>query len=324
MITKTRDRIVLYLKQHRETTAHELRNFLGIGGPALFRQLKKLQNEGVITKIGKPPKVFYFLKQAVPSESTTVLKPIVRRILNENFFFITPLGEMKEGVDGFIYWCTKHTLPVAKTAEEYQRTLTKYDAHKKDGLINGLPKLKKTFPEVYLDELYYLDFYSIERFGKTKLGSLLLYAKQSQSTVLMQQLFALTIPKIQYLIEREDIEAVGFVPPTVQRTVQFQKELEKNLNLNVPRLTITKATGMIPVPQKTLNKLPDRVENAGSTIFIEYVPDVKRILLIDDAVGSGASLNETARKIKEKFPKVQVVGVAVTGSFKGFDVLNEV
>ena len=51
-----------------------------------------------------------------------------------------------------------------------------------------MSKLKKTYDQVFLDDLYYLDFYSIDRFGKTKLGQLLLYAKQSQEIVLMNEL----------------------------------------------------------------------------------------------------------------------------------------
>ena len=49
------------------------------------------------------------------------------------------------------------------------------------------------------------------------------------------------------------------------------------------------------------------------------------ILLIDDAVGSGATLNETARKIKSKgLISGKIIGLAITGSFKGFDVISEV
>jgi predicted amidophosphoribosyltransferase len=49
-----------------------------------------------------------------------------------------------------------------------------------------------------------------------------------------------------------------------------------------------------------------------------------RILLIDDAVGSGATLNETAAQIKEKGIAKEVIGFSITGSFKGFDVISEV
>ena len=49
------------------------------------------------------------------------------------------------------------------------------------------------------------------------------------------------------------------------------------------------------------------------------------ILLIDDAVGSGATLNETAAQIKrKKLCHGKIIGLAVVGSFKGFDVISEV
>lgn len=49
------------------------------------------------------------------------------------------------------------------------------------------------------------------------------------------------------------------------------------------------------------------------------------ILLIDDAVGSGSTLNETAKQIREKgVCDGKIIGLAITGSFKGFDVISEV
>ncbi len=90
-------------------------------------------------------------------------------------------------------------------------------------------------------------------------------------------------------------------------------------------MNIVKATGSVPVAQKTLSKLEDRVENARNTIFIRGNLQYENILLIDDAIGSGSTLNETAKKLKEKdLVKNKVIGLALTGSFKGFDVLNEV
>jgi len=324
MTTDTKNRILTYLAEHPQATPHELQGYLGIGAPALFRQLKTLLSEGRIGKAGSAPKVFYFLQETKDQNTTISLDPALAKTIQENFFTITPLGQIGEGVEGFIAWCTQHKLPTAKTAQEYSKTLNKYAAFRKKGVINGLAKFKDTFPEVYLDTIYYLDFYSIERFGKTKLGNLLLYAKQSQSPLLMRQLFALIIPRIKRLMDEKAIDAVGFIPPTIQRNLQFQKELEKSLALTIPKLTITKASGGIMVAQKTLSKLQDRIENARSTLFVENVPPAKKVLLIDDAVGSGASLNEVARKIKQQRPGVQVIGLAITGSFKGFDVLNEV
>jgi predicted amidophosphoribosyltransferase len=80
------------------------------------------------------------------------------------------------------------------------------------------------------------------------------------------------------------------------------------------------------VAQKTLEKLEQRIVNARETIFVkDIVLPFKNILLIDDAVGSGASLNETAKKLKPLLPPSgKIFGFAITGSYKGFDVIREV
>lgn len=125
-------------------------------------------------------------------------------------------------------------------------------------------------------------------------------------------------------IAKNNISAIGFIPPTIKREVQFMRELEKNLNTNLPVLKITKIKTEIIVPQKTLTKLSDRIINAANTIYIEDRRSFSTVLLIDDAVGSGATLNETARKLKENKSAKKVYGIAIAGSYKGFDVISEV
>ncbi|NCF75445.1 MAG: hypothetical protein GWO87_03090 [Xanthomonadaceae bacterium] len=169
-----------------------------------------------------------------------------------------------------------------------------------------------------------MDFYSIERFGKTKLGQLLLYAKQSQNKRLIKELVDDMRPLVKKIIKKFKIDGVGFIPPTVKREVQFMNELRKKLNLNIRKITITKIKTDIIIPQKTLNKLNDRIENAKKTFVAEETGNFKTILLIDDAVGSGATLNEIAKKIKDKGIAEKVIGLAITGSYKGFDVISEV
>jgi predicted amidophosphoribosyltransferase len=51
---------------------------------------------------------------------------------------------------------------------------------------------------------------------------------------------------------------------------------------------------------------------------------LKKVLLIDDAVGSGATLNQIAEKIKIKSISKSVYGLAVVGSFKGLDVITDI
>ena len=74
--------------------------------------------------------------------------------------------------------------------------------------------------------------------------------------------------KIEDVIKTHKIDAVCFIPPTVKREVQFMKELERNLNLQIKTISVVKIKTPVIVPQKTLNKLEDRIENAGKTIVI--------------------------------------------------------
>ena len=76
--------------------------------------------------------------------------------------------------------------------------------------------------------------------------------------------------------------------------------------------------------QKALTKINDRIINAQASIVVDEKRNFKTILLIDDAIGSGATMNETACKIKLKKVALRVVGYSVVGSYKGFEVINEV
>lgn len=325
MNKKTRDKIIDYIKEKKQVSPKELSDYLEISDRAIRKQLKKLFEKEIIEKFGNPPKVFYSLKHDQIKEKETRIDETIENIINERYLLITPSGEEKEGLKGFIHFCTKHNLPIEKTAKEYFHTLQKYDAYVKDSLINGMYKMKSTFEKVYLDDLYYLDFYSIERFGKTKLGQLLLYAKQSQNKVYIKKLINFIRQKIEKIVKRSKIDGIGFIPPTVKREIQLIKELERNIILRAKNLSIVKIKTPIIVPQKTLNKLSDRIENAKTTFVVAENNIFKNILLVDDAVGSGATLNEIAKKIRDrKICTGKIIGLAIVGSFKGFDVISEV
>lgn len=321
----TEEKIIQYIKEKGQATGKELSDFLGITDRAVRKQTSKLYLQGYLYKTGRPPKVFYSIKEETKKSKNNFIKEGIKKIIDENYLIITPAGEIKNGLDGFSYWCDKNNLPIEKTAEEYVKTLEKYNSWKKDGLINGTEKLKNAFKDVGLDRMFYLDFYAIERFGKTKLGQLLLYAKQSQDKKLIKKISEEARGHILRLIEKYHIDAVSFIPPTVKREVQFIKELKNSLSLPLMEINLVKAKTEVSVPQKTLSKLEDRIENARKSIFVNDKKTCKNILLIDDAVGSGATLNETALQIKRmKVCSGKIIGLAITGSYKGFDVISEV
>lgn len=322
----TTQKILNYITKNNQASGRELTEYLGTISPrAVRKQLKNLLDKKLIDKTGRPPKVYYSLADKKWPSMPIQTSPETFQIIEERYLFISPSGEAKYGWEGFTLWCEKTKQDPIKTAREYIATLKKYDKFRKGDLINGIEKIKHTFDTVYLDKLFYLDFYSIERFGKTKLGQMLLYAKQSQNKALIRKVMGEIQQKIKMVVREYKIDGVLFIPPTVKREVQFMKELENGLHLPVKTLTVAKVKTEIAVPQKTLNKLEDRVENAKRTIVVEDTGSYTNILIIDDAVGSGSTLNQTAAQIKRKrLCSGKVIGLAITGSFKGFDVISEV
>jgi predicted amidophosphoribosyltransferase len=131
-------------------------------------------------------------------------------------------------------------------------------------------------------------------------------------------------PRISQFLQIMEVDAIGFVPPTIRREVQLMKFMQTQLNLPLPVVEIRKVSGIIPVPQKSLSKLDERIRNAENTFAVTERRVFKHVLLIDDAVGSGSTLNQIAGKIKLKGLAQKVTGLAVVGSFKGFDVITDI
>ena len=92
----------------------------------------------------------------------------------------------------------------------------------------------------------------------------------------------------------------------------------------MPKIKIQKIIGLIPIPQKSLSKLQERINNANHSFSIQSEVNFKNLLLIDDAVGSGTTMNEIAGKIKWLNQNIHITGLAIVGSFKGFDVITDV
>lgn len=325
MKRKTSEKIIEYIKENEQASGAELSEFLNISDRGIRKQLKELLEKDFVYKVGKPPKVFYSLKDKEKKTEYIKISKEQKDFLEENYITITPRGEEKKGIEGFTYWCGKYNLNTEKTLKEYIKTLKKYEKYKKDGIIDGTKKIKNTFEETFLEKVYFVDFYSIERFGKTKLGQLLLYGKQTGDRDIVKKISKIAEPKIKEILKKHKIEAIAFIPWTVKRPVQLLKEFERNIDVKKEKVLVEKIKTKITIPQKTLNKIEDRIENAKDTIFVKKTPTTfKSILLIDDAVGSGATLNETAKKIKKKKIAKKVFGFTITGSFKGFDVISEV
>jgi hypothetical protein len=287
-----------------------------------------LVDQGVLKKVGRPPLVFYVLTEGEKRIDVSFPQK-TQEVIDQNYLYITPTGQLLYGVEGFARWVQtiKEEKKTTQLAEEYVKTHKQARLHfTSKGWIDATDKLNSTFEKVFVDHLLYEDFYSLPKFGKTKLGQLVLYAKQSQQLSLIREVCSLVEPLIKTIIEDYKTEAIAFIPPTIPRKIQLINELRSNLDIGLPEINLVKSySGEVIVAQKTLAKLDERVTNAKHTIYLKDSNfSFQNILLIDDAVGSGATFNETAKKLKRETTNTKITGLALVGSYKGFEIIREV
>ena len=249
-------------------------------------------------------------------------------LIENNFYVVTPTGYQETGILALINWITKRKMNVPNTIQKYLTDYQMYEQYRdKTGLIKASNKQKTEF----LDSVYYCDFYTHGNFGKTKLGSWTFYGKSGPNQNLIDQTIQTTKGLILNFITTQKIEAVGFVAPTNQRTVQLMAELEKALDLQLPKISITKVQTPVRVAQKSLKSMDDRIENASQTFIVTSNQKYNNILLIDDLIGSGSTLNQIAKKLRnQNIATGSITGLAIVGSENGivnnstkFEVVTE-
>src|SRR5258706_16148184 len=105
MITQTRTNIVKYITEKGQARVHELAQILNLSTVAIHKQLHRLLEESVLEKRGKPPLVYYVL--ALKKEVASVrFDSEVEKVINTSYLYMSPVGQLKYGIDGFNAWAT--------------------------------------------------------------------------------------------------------------------------------------------------------------------------------------------------------------------------
>ncbi len=325
MKTNTRNKIYEYIQGNAPVTIKNIVEVFDISKQAIHIHVMKLFNEDKIYKVWKPPKVYYFANdEIIAHEDSKLIR--TDTVIENNFVFFGADWILRYWNEWFELWCKKRNLDIQKESEIYTKTFEKYKKYKNTKwLIDWKVKMRNTFDKVFLDEVYYLDFYSIEKYWKTMLWNLMLYWKQTWEKKLAEKIIEIIKEPIFNVIQNKKIDSFAFIPPSIDRKVQLMSLLRSGLNIKLPELNPIKIFKDTPVPQKSLSKKEDRIINARDTIYIvdrDFKTDT--ILLIDDAIWSWATLNETAKKIKDLWLAKKVIWLAIVWSYKWFEVINEV
>ena len=323
-ISKEAENALEAIKKYGPIRSSELAKTLNLSIQTTHKHLRTLLGEDLIKKTGSTPKVFYSV--ALETEMGVVISDENSRFIEESYIYVSPSGEIIRGLEGFKIWCDKNKFDFEREKDAYVRKMKVVEKVRKNNLISAKHSVLCGKNRLYLDDIFFSDFYNIDYFGKTKLGQLVYLGKSSQNKELIKEIAKIIKPSIANIIEKHEIGTLCFIPPTIDRKIQFLDVLKKSLKLDLPEIMATKIPSPTKIPQKTLRKLEDRILNARTTIAVNPNQEVqKNVLIIDDATGSGATLNEVARKIRNIAEgKIKIIGYSVVGSYKNFDVISEV
>lgn len=324
------DQAITFLFQEiDQLTIDEIARAWDVSMSSAQKYLKKFIDSGLLSKRGLPPKKIIYIYTQIVSEYN--FSPEQRDIINKYYVYTTPDGQLLYGVNGFTYWAENKSgrQDIERLAQEYIETRQKYyNSQDRVFLIDATDKLSHVFSDgVYLEKLFHCDFDALPVFGKTYLSQMVRIAKSGHvNTPVMMYIVGKIQDSINHLVSRYRIDAIGFIPPTVVRKTQLMTFLAKRLDVDLPVISISKVKNLVPVQQKSLKKIEDRILNASKTIVVSSQDIYRNILLIDDVTGSGATLNETAKKIIVQGIAQKVYGFTITGSAKAgiFDVISEV
>jgi len=328
----TYKKVVDLFKNHKVLWVTEISEMFWISRVTIHKILKQLLEEKKLEKIWKWAHTKYksliYFPQTKQQENILVNYK-TKKLLDENFYKFDSNWKLLQGFEGLKEWLNERNLNLEKSISSYKKIID-YLENLEDNcwLLDATNIFKKKFDKLYMEKVYYAWEYSLMEFWRSKLAEMTFYAKQSQNLKLINQSIDEIIYKIECLIKRENIDCLAIVPWSIDRKNQLLGKLKKKLEkYNLPFLKIIKYyENNIPIPQKSIKSKYWRIKNAENTIFIndKNVSKYKKILLIDDFVGSWATLNITAKKIKEEWWKHIIWFSFVWSMDLKYEIINEI
>jgi len=301
----------------------------------IHRVIKKLLEEKKIKKVWKASHTKYkslisWLQNSKKDlDNNLIIGFKTKKFFDENFYKFDSDWKLLKGFSGFEYWIKDRNFDLEKQIKNYKNIFNYVENLENEcGMLDVTNIFSKKFEENYMEKIFYAGEYSFMEFGRTKLAEMTFYAKQSQDKKLINQSIDEIFYKLECLIKTENIDCIAIVPWSIDRKNQLLwilKNRLKDFNLDFLKIIKYYENG-ISIPQKSIKSKSWRIKNALNTIFVNdnNVKNYKNILLIDDFVGSWATLNITAKKIKENWWKNIIWFSFVWSLDLTYEVINEI
>ena len=307
---------------------------LSISRPTANKYLKELFQNWEISKIWSGAHSTYLIPQVDKEGGKTDFLSIHKnpfpyeeaKLLDEKFFKYDSDGRILKWLKSFLLLCQKRALDRKDKISAFDAINQQINHYRTQcRLLNITHQFKIKHQYSALDELFYADAYTRAEFERGALSEQMFFAKQHQDKQQLKNLISLFYRNLECLLTTFDINAIALTPPSISRKVQILDLVDQFLDPSIPRIPLIKySPSKILIPQKSLKRPEDRIQNAKNTIFIrEEDIHYNTVLLIDDFVGSGATLNETAIKLKTAWVK-KIIGFAFFGNLDlKYEVINE-
>lgn len=310
---------------------------------SMHAYIKVLTNKWYIDKHGLAPHTTYSISHKTQQEyiveredtwaprtdSWFILTSYKDKKYIESFYKYLPDGSLLTGKEGLQKWAQQRWIDQLTTLQRFASIAHHIDTLRDDiWVLNATQDFHQWRRSKAIDELFYIDQYIYGEFGRWPLAELAFYAKLSQNKKLIQELIDRIMEPIMALIHEKKIDAIAFIPPSIDRKYQLLEIISTRLKpMQIPFVSLYKYfPNSIPIAQKTLKTKEQREQNAKSTIQISLeTPSYNRVLLLDDFVWSGATLDITANKLKTRGIAKYVIGLALIGNLDlKYEVISEI
>lgn len=327
-------RVVDLLENIEIIWATEISNRLWLSRVIVHKILKRLLEENKVEKIWKwahtkyKSLIFSWNKEEITFDDL-IINYKTKKFFDDNFYKFDSDWKILKWFDWFKYWLKDRNFDLNKSIKNYKKIYNYIEKLENNcWLLDATDIFNKKFEKNYMKKVFYAWEYSFMEFWRSKLAEITFFAKQSQNKNLINYSIDEIFYKIECLIKTENIDCIAIIPWSIDRKNQLLWILKNRLkDFQIDFLNIIKYyPNNISIPQKSIKSKSWRLKNASNTIFVndEKVKKYSKILLIDDFVWSGATLNITAKKINELWWKNIIWFAFVWSLDLSYEVINEI
>ncbi len=307
--------ILALLHKHHTLRPIHIQKLTGLSRQRIHSILKALVQSQVAIKKGMAPRTYYSLSKPGSRSSETVLQltSAQRESLTTEFILIKKEGHQVTGQAAVCEYAYEHNLDPQKVAEEFLQDRAQAapnDPEENDHLVELLEE-KKAVKAGTLTHYNFADYKETRRFGATALAQRLCAAKSSQNLVMQVEIFKKIEEQIHAFIDECMIDAVAFVPSSTAAGKTFMREWKEYLDLPFPHINLVHPSNGDNVPQSAISMTTHKTANAEQNMAIDDHRCYTHVLLLDDTVLTGATLQSTAAALLDQGRTQQVSAFAI-------------